>query len=290
MRLVMKHYSLIKNNWYILKKVYKFNRLLFFLRIFVSILSSVSSITSILMPMYVIDAVLSDDIFNVIKVIFVFTIILLSIWVINMIFSWYDKVKMERLHISILSELMQKTINLDLSFFDDTTSYDKYNRAYANCCNVVNSVNSIISTFILSLTNTLLISSLLVWMDLYMYLLMFATIFLNLILTNLIKKRDYVYNFKVSEKNKQLNYIYRLFYIPQLIREVKTSNLSSFALGLKSNFDKCTIELIKANIKEKMPYQSVSGIWNLLESSFVALYFGVSVVLKKLPFLSTLLM
>ena len=108
MRLVMKHYSLIKNNWYILKKVYKFNRLLFFLRIFVSILSSVSSITSILMPMYVIDAVLSDDIFNVIKVIFVFTIILLSIWVINMIFSWYDKVKMERLHISILSELMQK--------------------------------------------------------------------------------------------------------------------------------------------------------------------------------------
>ena len=30
MRLVMKHYSLIKNNWYILKKVYKFNRLLFF--------------------------------------------------------------------------------------------------------------------------------------------------------------------------------------------------------------------------------------------------------------------
>ena len=58
--------------------------------------------------MYVIDAVLSDDIFNVIKVIFVFTIILLSIWVINMIFSWYDKVKMERLHISILSELMQK--------------------------------------------------------------------------------------------------------------------------------------------------------------------------------------
>ena len=119
-------------------------------------------------------------------------------------------------------------------------------------------------------------------MDLYMYLLMFATIFLNLILTNLIKKRDYVYNFKVSEKNKQLNYIYRLFYIPQLIREVKTSNLSSFALGLKSNFDKCTIELIKANIKEKMPYQSVSGIWNLLESSFVALYFGVSVVLKKI--------
>lgn len=281
MRLVMKHYSLIKNNWYILKKVYKFNRLLFFLRIFVSILSSVSSITSILMPMYVIDAVLSDDIFNVIKVIFVFTIILLSIWVINIIFSWYDKVKMERLHISILSELMQKTINLDLSFFDNTTSYDKYNRAYANCCNVVNSVNSIISTFILSLTNTLLISSLLVWMDLYMYLLMFATIFLNLILTNLIKKRDYVYNFKVSEKNKQLNYIYRLFYIPQLIREVKTSNLSSFALGLKNNFDKCTIELIKANIKEKMPYQSVSGIWNLLESSFVALYFGVSVVLKK---------
>ena len=200
MRLVMKHYSLIKNNWYILKKVYKFNRLLFLLRIFVSILSSVSSITSILMPMYVIDAVLSDDIFNVIKVIFVFTIILLSIWVINIIFSWYDKVKMERLHISILSELMQKTINLDLSFFDNTTSYDKYNRAYANCCNVVNSVNSIISTFILSLTNTLLISSLLVWMDLYMYLLMFATIFLNLILTNLIKKRDYVYNFKVSEK------------------------------------------------------------------------------------------
>lgn len=31
-----------------------------------------------------------------------------------------------------------------------------------------------------------------------------------------------------------------------------------------------------------MPYQSVSGIWNLLESSFVALYFGVSVVLKKI--------
>ena len=46
--------------------------------------------------------------------------------------------------------------------------------------------------------------------------------------------------------------------------------------------EKLKTRICAQKIKEKMPYQSVSGIWNLLESSFVALYFGVSVVLKKI--------
>lgn len=52
-----------------------------------------------------------------------------------------------------------------MSYFDDTASYDKYNRAFSNCCNVINGINRAVSSFVTAIANIILISQLLAWMN-----------------------------------------------------------------------------------------------------------------------------
>ena len=112
---------------------------------------------------------------------------------------------------------MNKGICLDLSFFNKSESYAKYNRAFGNCCNVVESCNNTILSVITSIIQILMISSVLIWANIYIFLAILFFIIINITINNVLKKHDYDFNVALSEKNKQVNYLYRLFYTPSLL-------------------------------------------------------------------------
>ena len=139
----MKHlqFATIKNNLAILKKTYQYDRPLFFLRILMALLTSISVYLSILMPMYVLNAILEGSFSHIISYTVVFTVALLIISYLNQVFAAYDKIHTEVIFAKVTEELLHKSATLDLSYFDDTASYDRYNRAFSNCCNVINGIN-----------------------------------------------------------------------------------------------------------------------------------------------------
>ena len=169
-----------------------------------------------------------------------------------------------------------------MSYFDDTASYDKCNRAFSNCCNVINGINRAVSSFVTAIANIILISQLLAWMNPFMFVMITLSISINLIINNRLKKRDYELSKKLSEKNKQLNYIYRLFYLPHYIKEIKTNRLESFIFDKKQGFNKASIDLVTQNANGKLPFTLSLTTINVVESSIVALYFGFSVMAKQI--------
>lgn len=280
----MKHlqFATIKNNLAILKKTYQYDRPLFFLRILMALLTSISVYLSILMPMYVLNAILEGSFSHIISYTVVFTVALLIISYLNQVFAAYDKIHTEVIFAKVTEELLHKSATLDLSYFDDTASYDKYNRAFSNCCNVINGINRAVSSFVTAIANIILISQLLAWMNPFMFVMITLSISINLIINNRLKKRDYELSKKLSEKNKQLNYIYRLFYLPHYIKEIKTNRLESFIFNQKQGFNKASIDLVTQNANGKLPFTLSLTTINVVESSMVALYFGFSVMAKQI--------
>lgn len=57
--------------------------------------------------------------------------------------------------------------------------------------------------------------------------------FLNIIISKKKKRISYIYNKDIIEQNRQLNYIYRLFYIPNFIRDLKVNSLGKFIFDKK---------------------------------------------------------
>ena len=272
----------IRNNLILLRKIFHYNKTAFFLRIFVALLDSVSTVLTIVMPMYLIEAILGGDLREVLFVAIVFTALFLIIRYINIAYAAYESVVRGKFHIKIIDEFLLKTIGLDIGFFDDTTSYDKYNRAFGNCCDVVNSVNAILTSLVTAIFNVIFIVGLLVWMDLYMFAVIFAAIAVSILVNNKLKRIEYDFSKSLSEKNKQVNYLYRLFYVPQLIREMKVNDLSNHIFKIKQDFDGDIVNLTKKQEKQKVPYNVLLGTLNILESSFVAVYFGFSVILQRI--------
>jgi len=205
--------------------------------------------------MYLLDAIINGDTTQIIEVIVMFTVPFLIITLVNVAFSAYDGVAREKMYVKIINEFLQRAIDLDLGYFDDTRSYDKYNRAFNNCCNTIDSIHSILSSFITSVFNVMFIVGLLVWMDIYMFLVIVIIISISFFINNKLKKMDYNFSKLFSEKNKQVNYLYRMFYIPQFVREVKSNNLDDFIFDTKQGFNDDIIKLTRAQAQKKAPYK-----------------------------------
>ena len=272
----------LQNNLLLLKKVFKYNKPLFFLRIFMALLKSVSIMLTIFMPMYLLDAIILGDTLQIVHVTLIFTIAYLVISFAEAGFAAYNKVASEVMYVEIINEFLQKTIDLDLGYFDNTHSYDKYDRAFGNCCKVIDSINTVVSSLITSFFNIIFITSLLIWVDVYIFAVIIAVIAISFAVSNRLKKIDYDYSVLFSEKNKQVNYLYRLFYIPQLVREVKSSNLSKYIFSIKQRFNSELIILVKEQVRKKMPFGIFLSSTTIIESSFVALYFGFAVVAGRI--------
>lgn len=234
------------------------------------------------MPMYLIEAIINTNFLQTVKIIIFFTSAFLVIKFISIAFAAYEKINNEKMYIGTINEFLQKTIDLDLGYFDDTTSYDKFNRAFGNCCKVIDNINAILTSLITSVLNIIFITGLLMWMDFYMFIAIAIAIIITFLVNNKIKKIDYEFSKPFSEKSKQLNYLYRLFYIPQLVREVKANNLGKYIFKLKQTFDSESLQLTKNQIKTHIPFNIFLGSLNIIESSAVALYFGFSVIIGRI--------
>lgn len=162
--------KIYKNNCFLINKIFKVNKILFLIRIIFAVLMSVSTLSTILLPKFLLEAMFSNDLHKIIAILLVYGSIILSISILENIYNNYNKISSEKMYLYIINEFLNKGISLDLSFYDNSESYSKYNRAFGNCCNVIESCNNTILSIITSFINIMMISSVLLWADLYIFI------------------------------------------------------------------------------------------------------------------------
>lgn len=275
--MISKWKKIYQNNKFLIAKIFKYNKPLFFIRIISSFLSSLSVMIGVLLPKYLLEALFDNDLRRVIYILGIYGVLVLVLEVADAVYSNYNWLSSEKMYVKIINEFLNKGISLDMSFYDDSDSYSKYSRGFGNCCNVISNCNQAILSVITAVMQIVMISSVLLWSDYVVFIAVLLFVGLNVLINNKRKKIDYDFSVRLSEKNKQVNYLYRLFYTPQFIREIKANVMEDFVFGKKQAVnDEILVECRKKAWKD-IKYGLLNSILERAEYILAALYFAFSV-------------
>lgn len=152
----MRYKDVIRSNWFLLKKVHRFDPALFYLRMAMAVLASASAILTILMPMFLLESIIEHDFRRIFVVVVFFTVSFLALKYISMWFAVVEKIRSEKMYVQIINEFLSNVVDLDYEFFENTKSFEVYDRAFGNSCKVIDNVNAVFTSLISAAINIVL--------------------------------------------------------------------------------------------------------------------------------------
>ena len=185
----------------------------------------------------------------------------------------YISLQNEIINAKVVNSFLEKSYSLKISYFDDAKNYDKYNIVFDNCCNIYHKTKNILLQFLSSILQIALIISILKWVNKWVFCLMFIVIVISLITAQKTTKIQYEYQKKVTTQNRQLNYIYRLFYIPQFIRDMRINSLKEFIFNKKNKYTEDFLQNVKKNSKTASKVTILQSLITNVESLGIMGYF-----------------
>lgn len=185
----------------------------------------------------------------------------------------YISLQNEIINAKVVNSFLEKSYSLKISYFDDAKNYDKYNIVFDNCCNIYHKTKNILLQFLSSILQIALIISILKWVNKWVFCLMFIVIVISLITAQKTTKIQYEYQKKVTTQNRQLNYIYRLFYIPQFIRDMRINSLKEFIFNKKNKYTEDFMQNVKKNSKTASKVTILQSLITNVESLGIMGYF-----------------
>ncbi len=260
--------KVLKNNLFLLKKVWKYSKFLLFYIVLCGLVNAILNIANVIGIQKIIEQL--PNIKDNISPLIIVTISYLIIYLLCNIFltwSWYFiPLASEKVKIGIASEKIKASRNLDFSCFDDSDFYDKYTR-FLNSGE--SQVMSLVGILIALLNNTFTIVGLSVAFLSYSPFLLISIVLevaLTTIIYSLQKKIDYDFDTKNTTLTRKINYFKALSDSKYTQREDKIFNVLDFVNLKFLNYEK---EYIQKEKKHSKKINSLSSIINSL--SFITL-------------------
>lgn len=271
--------QIISNNRYLLKKVYLYNRTALFLRLVFAIYTSITVYIGVILPKYLLTYLFEKDFRSVVWVLSAYAIYSTVNNILSVLYDKYIKLANERMYVKIINEFLRKSIRLDLSFYDKEESYNQFTRSFGNCCSVINSCNDIIVSVFTAILQIVMLSSILIKTSLVSLILIVISVSLGIIINNKLNKLNYDYSVRHSRNNKRVNYLYRLFYTPQFIKDMKINSMENFVFERKETVNQEILSLVDEEYTKKTPFWISAKLLGTIEYVLMALYFGFSVII-----------
>lgn len=260
----------------------KLSKLYLVLRIFQLILSSASSAFSLLLPKMLLNAIATKNLKTVLIILslsfFVSTINSLIDRFLSPKLSWLR----EKINAKIVDNFLQKSINLDLEYFDQPDAYDKYTIAFERCCAIVQGAFDILLSFISSLLQIGLVVYVLSWISPVVLLVFLTVCALQTYINNLIQLDNYKYQKFMNQHNRKLNYLYRLFYIPEFMRDIRANDIMRFIFTKKQKVTEKVLSDTYSTNQKVSTKNLIIAILSAIESFATMLYFSLEVVWQRI--------
>ena len=203
------------------------------LRLLLTSISFVSSAISLILPKLLLNAIANEEVKMVGEILLLSFFISTTTSIVNRLINPRLSLRRERINAKILDDFLQKSIRLKLEYFDQPGAYDKYNIAFDQCCIVVqNSVNTLF-TLLSSILQIIFIIYLLSWIPPIVLALFVGICIAQAHLNNLSRKCNYALQKRLSNLNRKLHYIYRLFYVPRFMRDIRINDIKDFVFKKK---------------------------------------------------------
>ena len=250
------------------------------LRLLLTSISFLSSAISLILPKLLLNAIANEEVIMVGKILLLTFFITTITSLINRLVNPRLSLRRERINAKILDDFLQKSIRLKLEYFDQPGAYDKYNIAFDQCCIVVQNSVTTLFTFLSSIMQIIFIIYVLSWIPPIVLALFVGICIAQAYLNNLSRKYNYALQKRLSNLNRKLHYIYRLFYVPNFMRDIRVNNIKDFVFKKKDELNQVVFhDTYEADCKVSDKNFLIS-LLSAVESLITMLYFSVKVIQK----------
>ena len=179
----------------------------------------------------------------------------------------------------ILKKLYVKYISIDLTDINNSEFYDKYIRALEEADQRSVQILNTIQTFFINLFSSLGILSVIAILNPVLIIFSVIPVVSSLLINIKITKERYDYEMSLTLEKRKLDYIKRIFLIPQFREEIRTNNYNNLFLNKYINSNNTIIKIVK----DKMPSiirKSVFGanLFSLINYGLPAIFLGIQVL------------
>ena len=256
------------------------NPYLYLIQLIRNLLESFVSICTVILPKILLEKISLGDYRGILEVIALYCGALIVLSFYKNISIPYIAVENEKLNAKMIDTVLKKSINLRLEYFEQKDAYNQYSLVLDNCCKMLHATLDQSQLFISSLINILMMLSLLRWLDWKLLMLMLTVISVQILLTTKQKKTKYLYVKEITKQNRKINYLYRLFFNPQFLRDVKTNSAESLIFEKKKT---ATNAILKETLKSNKKISIDSFLLDMLKvvETFILYPYFSLVTIKK---------
>ncbi len=269
---------MIKRYFRLLKYSMKLDRWYLPINLLLSVVSFGSSAISLLFPKLLLNAIAQAKFELIIRLLLLSFAVSLISAAIERITAPRLSLRRERINAKILDDFLHKSINLELECFDRPGAYDKYSVAFDQCCGVIQSTTNILLTLFSSVLQVILVIFVLSWIPVFVLLLFIIVCAVQSYLNNLSRRQNYALQKKMSSHNRKLNYLYRLFYVPEFMRDVRVNDMKDFIFQKKDSLNEVVFRDTYETGGKIANKTFLIALLSMAESFITMLFFSIEVI------------
>lgn len=252
------------------------------IRFFLAIITFASSAITLLLPKLLLNAIAKSDFETIIIVLLLSLLSSFCGSLAERIANPKLSLRRERINTKILDDFLHKSIRLELEYFDRPGTYDKYTVAFDQCCTAVQNAGNILLTLFSSILQIILVVYVLSWIPPLILVIFICICLVQTYLSNLSRRHSYTLQKKMSNHNRKLNYLYRLFYIPEFMRDIRVNDIKNFIFMKKDRINEVVLHDTYEASKKIANKTFLISFLSMLESFCTMLFFSIKVVQKTI--------
>jgi len=275
---------MINNTIYCIKYIWKIDRKYILLMIVISILTSLFNIINLSILRYITEAITMQEMKYFLMIICLMLLLSVVIAIINGSASYlYEPLLQNRIIEKIQSDIYAKAKTFNLEEYDNEEFYDLYYFVAENGKTGILNAITLTTGILTSLMSVMGISSIILQYDFWVISCAFIGVGISCLCSMRMKNLQYKFKMESVPYNREINYIHRIFYLNEYIKEIITFSKSRiFEKKYQAAWSGMNEITNKWGKQIRMQYIGVMLIDSITEI-FILIYLGYNTILGKMP-------
>ncbi len=274
----------INNTIYCIKYIWKIDRKYILLMIVISILTSLFNIINLSILRCITEAITMQEMKYFLMIICLMLLLSVVIAIINGSASYlYEPLLQNRIIEKIQSDIYAKAKTFNLEEYDNEEFYDLYYFVAENGKTGILNAITLTTGILTSLMSVMGISSIILQYDFWVISCAFIGVGISCLCSMRMKNLQYKFKIESVPYNREINYIHRIFYLNEYIKEIITFSKSRiFEKKYQAAWSGMNEITNKWGKQIRMQYIGVMLIDSITEI-FILIYLGYNTILGKIP-------
>ena len=275
---------MINNTIYCIKYIWKIDRKYILLMIVISILTSLFNIINLSILRYITEAITMQEMKYFLMIICLMLLLSVVIAIINGSASYlYEPLLQNRIIEKIQSDIYAKAKTFNLEEYDNEEFYDLYYFVAENGKTGILNAITLTTGILTSLMSVMGISSIILQYDFWVISCAFIGVGISCLCSMRMKNLQYKFKIESVPYNREINYIHRIFYLNEYIKEIITFSKSRiFEKKYQAAWSGMNEITNKWGKQIRRQYIGVMLIDSITEI-FILIYLGYNTILGKMP-------